>query len=414
MANAETAHLDIEEELEKLVMDCPDLAILESNLAQFNIFRVLRAGRNELRHSNMLAWLFDPSENHGLDDSFLRRYLMRVLRRARGTSPPSGWVSPVAVDVLDIERVEVHREFDNIDVLFEIHRKRGAPWVVCIENKVDSKQGEDQLDRYRRRVDTRFEDAERRLYIFLTRNEEVPDVNEYMESSYADVYAVLEACLRDREDVIGAEPSILIRNYLELLEDDFMAESNNVKLAKRIYMQHRAALDFIFENRVDPMFEVSSKIQEIIESRSDEFDIVPFTSSKGLIRFYPKRWAIEENFGGPAWGKNSPFVLCEISLYTKKIELHIVSGDAPDDWADQLWDRAAGSPFRQDFKQRPKRFIKPYKARSTMSIDDLFDLDPNESSERLLAWLSSELSRPKFLEAVAVLEEMIKKLPEVK
>lgn len=414
MESAGPEVVSIEEELEKLVMDCPELAELESNLARFNIFRVLRAGRNELRHSNMLAWLFDPEETHGLDDRFLRRYLMIVLRRARGDYAPESWVSPVAIDVLEIDRIEVHREFDSIDVLFEIHRKRGAPWVVCIENKVDSKQGTGQLESYHRRVEARFEEAERRLYIFLTRNDETPQLSEFMESSYADVHDVLKACLDERQDVIGKEPDILIRNYLELLEDDFMAESANVKLAKKIYMQHRAALDFIFENRADPMFEVSSVIQGILEARSEELGIVPFASSKGLIRFYPKQWSIEANFGGPAWGKNSPFLLCEISLYTKRIQLHIVSGDAPDAWADQLWDRAADTPFKQDFKQRPKRFIKPYKTRSTMTVDDLFDMDPDETKDRLLGWLKKELGRQKFIEAVAILEEMIKKIPESK
>ena len=404
--------IDVESELERLVMDCPELAGLESNLSQFNIFRVLRAGRHELRHSNMLAWLFDPEGNHGLDDSFLRRYLMKVLRRARGESSPRGWISPVAVDVLDIERIEIHREFDSIDVLFEIHRKHGAPWVICIENKVDSKQGEDQLERYRRRVEDRFEDAERRLYIFLTRNEEMPSSDEYMESSYADVHAVLSACLHEREDVIGAEPRILVRNYLELLGDDFMSENANVKLAKRIYMQHRAALDFIFENKIDPMFEVSSTLQEVLETHSDELEIIPFASSKSYVRFCPKSWAINENSGGSAWGKGGYFVVCEITLSTKKIELHIVAGDTPDEWADDLWERAERPPFKQEWKERPRRFVKPYKARSSLSVDELAELDPDEAKARLLAWIQKETARPKYIEAVEILAKLIKKIPE--
>lgn len=412
MEKPATEVVDIEEELEKLVMDCPELAELESNLAQFNIFRVLKAGRNELRHSNMLAWLFDPDGTHGLDDAFLRRYLMLVLRRARSGSQPAGWISPVEVDVLEVDRIEVHREFDNIDVLFAIHRKRGRPWVVCIENKVDSKQSEDQLARYRRRVENRFEDAERRLYIFLTKNEETPDIAEYMESSYPDIHAVLKACLDEREDVIGAEPSILMRNYLKLLEDEFMSENENVKLAKRIYMQHRAALDFIFENKIDPMFEVSSAIQEVLETHSGELEVVPFNSSKGYIRFYPKKWDIPENSGGPAWGKDGKFVVCEITLYTKKIELHIVAGDAPDEWADELWARAVEAPFQQDWKQRPRRFIKPFKSRSTLSVEELAELDPEEMKARLLAWIEKETSKPKFVDAVEIIARMIKKIPE--
>ena len=50
----------IETDLTELIVNCSELPQLEALLAQFNIFKVLRADRNELRHSNMLAWLFSP------------------------------------------------------------------------------------------------------------------------------------------------------------------------------------------------------------------------------------------------------------------------------------------------------------------------------------------------------------------
>jgi Trp operon repressor len=53
-------------------MDCPELSALEALLSRFNIFRILRAARHEIRHSNMLAWLLTPDENHGLGDGVAR------------------------------------------------------------------------------------------------------------------------------------------------------------------------------------------------------------------------------------------------------------------------------------------------------------------------------------------------------
>jgi hypothetical protein len=43
-----------------------------------NVFRVLGLERYEIRHSNMLAWLFNPKENHGLRDGFLRMFLEKL------------------------------------------------------------------------------------------------------------------------------------------------------------------------------------------------------------------------------------------------------------------------------------------------------------------------------------------------
>ena len=108
----------IETALTRLVMDSAELRALETRLSRFNVFRVLRADRNELRHSNMLAWLFNPDESHGLGDMFLRGWLMGTLQNASiAPRKPSGWISPIAIDVLDIERVEVRRELENIDLL---------------------------------------------------------------------------------------------------------------------------------------------------------------------------------------------------------------------------------------------------------------------------------------------------------
>ena len=36
-----------------------------------NIFDVLKISRTEIRHSNILGWLLDANENHGIGDSFL-------------------------------------------------------------------------------------------------------------------------------------------------------------------------------------------------------------------------------------------------------------------------------------------------------------------------------------------------------
>lgn len=48
-------------ELESLIVDNPKLERLESLLAQFNVFEAIGAVKHELRHSDFLAFLLDPS-----------------------------------------------------------------------------------------------------------------------------------------------------------------------------------------------------------------------------------------------------------------------------------------------------------------------------------------------------------------
>lgn len=52
--------------LDRFLADNPDLEKLSDRLATFNIFRTLRIEKAEIRHSNVLAWLLNPEESHGL------------------------------------------------------------------------------------------------------------------------------------------------------------------------------------------------------------------------------------------------------------------------------------------------------------------------------------------------------------
>jgi len=54
--------------LEKFIIENEDLENLESLLAQFNIFESIGAARQELRHSDFLSFLLDPSHNHGIGE----------------------------------------------------------------------------------------------------------------------------------------------------------------------------------------------------------------------------------------------------------------------------------------------------------------------------------------------------------
>ena len=58
--------------LENFVLRNPDLDKLENLLEEFNIFETLKITRAEIRHSNVIAWLLNPTENHGLSNYFLQ------------------------------------------------------------------------------------------------------------------------------------------------------------------------------------------------------------------------------------------------------------------------------------------------------------------------------------------------------
>lgn len=188
--------------LNELVVNCPELAEVESLMGGFNLFSVLGFEYGELRHSNALAWLFDPSESHGLGDSFLQRWLMTVLHDANTDHQ----ITPVDVDCWSLVSVEVRREWKNIDLLFILKMAGGSQWVICIENKVKSRQHSNQLTRYRKIVERSFPDAAQKIYLFLIKDDEAPDDDAYLSATYTQVHRCLKECVQANAHSIGNEP----------------------------------------------------------------------------------------------------------------------------------------------------------------------------------------------------------------
>ena len=71
--------MDNEKVLQEFLLDIECLDELLPWTGKFNLFDVLKVSRTEIRHSNMLAWLMDPNENHGLGDAFLKGILRRLM-----------------------------------------------------------------------------------------------------------------------------------------------------------------------------------------------------------------------------------------------------------------------------------------------------------------------------------------------
>jgi hypothetical protein len=110
----------------------------------FNVFRLLGVGRDELRHSLMLAHLLDPSVSHGQGDLFLCAFLELYMKK-----------HPEFLHLMKAGRLEhwsittelpiTHKGDSRLDIVV----KNPALGFLCvIENKVDAFEQPDQLQRY--------------------------------------------------------------------------------------------------------------------------------------------------------------------------------------------------------------------------------------------------------------------------
>jgi len=132
--------------LEAFLVGNEDLDRLEALLDRFNIFEAIGMVSRELNHSQFLSYLLDPRKNHGLGNLFIKRLLQNVLSIAdEGEDRALMPISAIELELWDLERMTVQREWHRVDILLRDVEHR---LVVLIENKIKSGEHSDQLQRY--------------------------------------------------------------------------------------------------------------------------------------------------------------------------------------------------------------------------------------------------------------------------
>lgn len=278
----ESTNLDLQA-LEEFVIENDDLLTLEETIGKFNVFDSLGIARVEIRHSNFLAWLITPSESHGLGDTFLKALLMDVLREARkqGFDPP---VSPVELDGAELQGVDIRREWRNIDLLIACDDPK---FVVAIENKVDSSEHSNQLQRYEDIVRNAFP-GHRSLHVFLTPDGSEASDDDWVGYSYGDIHRVFTRTRRANAGAIGNDVGVFLDHYLSLIGNRFMDNETIDRLCRQIYTNHRRALDLIFERVGSPASELVSRIEQWLRERPSEWNVIAVKRRE--IEFVPKAW----------------------------------------------------------------------------------------------------------------------------
>jgi len=327
--------LDDYELLEQFIEDNPDLERLEAILDDFNPFVALAWVRQEVRHSAFLRWLLDPTETHGLSDYILQKVLKKAAQRSVGTYD----AAPTIFDVesWDLRRAEVFAEWQNIDLLIVSDRDR---FVVALENKVDSSEHSDQLQRYRRLVERRFPEY-KRMFIYLTVEGEIPSDDAYSVIGYQELVDLIALCTDRRADQINADVLSFIGHYIEMVRRNIVENSEIQEICKQIYEKHKRALDLIFEHRPDRALEIKDLLTNTISNRAD---VIGEHSTKSAIRFLPKEMDFIPRRGSGEWNKTDRLVLFEIDNKNSKVTLKLILGPGEDESRQRVYALASGNP----------------------------------------------------------------------
>ena len=242
---------------DKLLKD-EDFDKLDLGLKNPNIFQILRISKNEIRHSNFLSWLLDPNQSHKLGDIFLKRFLREVF-----SSDKFGEIDQVDVEGMDLSRVEIQREWKNIDILIKLDTV-----VVCVENKVLSREHSNQLKRYKEIIEDQFPEHHQ-TFVFLTPegNTSEDESDSYEPISYNFIVESLERIITVYGESMNEQVKNYIKDYITIIKRELMGTDKLTELSKKIYQNHKELFDFIIDHKPDVLDDVKSILDKQVLER---------------------------------------------------------------------------------------------------------------------------------------------------
>lgn len=381
--------------LKEFLLDIDCLDPLAEWTSVFNLFDILKISRVEIRHSNMLSWLLNPKENHGLGDSIIRGFIQYVV-----TLFPGG-LDVIKTLLMDCHDCFIQREWHGIDILAVSQKEQ---FVFCIENKIDSKEHDNQLNRYRNLIEGAYP-GYRKMYIYLSpEGDEPSDPEHWCPMSYQDVLSIIESARKKSN--LSPEAQMLIDNYTTTIRRDIVGDEKLARICAEIYAKHQRALDLIFENKPDRAAMLAEIIRSWCAEKQTKGELTFFAdkSNKSYTRFTTTAMSeILPNAADATSGWNTAnYYFYEIRNPNGKefyIQLAFSSRDIPDDLreiCDRINKYYPSRQQKENWQWRIPFSTKHSKTDEELSEEKIFELldrkldEIKEFEARLNVILSSE------------------------
>jgi hypothetical protein len=273
--------------LNQFIVNNSDLENLEVLTKEFNPLRVLKVNNYEIRHSNLLAWLLNPNENHNLGDMLLKKILTGILSNGEEVEILHELTIPQVL-ISNFHDVTVAREWNNIDLLLV---SRSNDMVLFIENKIHAGLGEYQLEKYLKIIKESYPNTKHIIPVFLTLSgDEAPHPN-YYKYSHIEISQILKSVSELYKDRINEKIYDFIKYYVSVLEELTMQDERVVQLCKDIYKNYKDAIDLIVTYGID----TSSSFHDALQELKKEYKFVDYMDGVGYSKSNNEYWFLPES-----------------------------------------------------------------------------------------------------------------------
>ena len=182
-------------------------------MKNFNIFEVLNISHLEIKHSDVLAYLFNNKESHNLKDTFLKEFIYEIEA-----------ASNIDLNLTLDDSYTIKREYaipkGFVDLLLISYKHKT---IIVIENKIQSKERENQLKKYKEHFKDKGANY-KLVFIYLTMNDEKASDDEYISVNYTTVIKSLERVLRYKN--YSEKIEYFLEDYLEVLLKKYKLKSS--------------------------------------------------------------------------------------------------------------------------------------------------------------------------------------------
>lgn len=282
------------QKLQEFLVHNEEFELLEAKLKEFNPLKVLGIEGYEIRHSNILAWLLNPQENHSFGDNLLKKVICEIILTNENVNT---LLSVSQVQIRNFYDAEISREWNNIDILVV---SKSNKFILLIENKIYAKEYEGQVNKYVNKVKEEYPDYQILPVLLTLIDEEIKETENvnYATLSHEQIYTITKFNLELRKENLSTKVYDFINYYLKTLGVLTMQNNNEiVKLCKDIYKQHKDAIDAINS------YGIISSLDNVIDEFKKGKEIIETFRNNTMFWFVPKVFEgklpkIADNWGG--------------------------------------------------------------------------------------------------------------------
>jgi len=230
------------------------LSKIDESVMNFNLLEITGMSSQEIKHSNLLSWVFGDNE-HELGYAVFEKFLHKVIDVNENNQNIQKLKHYLYLPTHNKE-VVIYREKDNIDLLFVDNQNNT---VIAIENKIyadERTDGEDggQLKKYNKIVKKRYPNFEQ-FYIYLTISAQEPSEENsetWMVASYQMISDSIEEIINTQKE-LSDKTKMIFESYIDLLKRrEIVSDTKLKELCDNIWKNSKYKEALLILNQYQP------------------------------------------------------------------------------------------------------------------------------------------------------------------